>query len=142
MAHQILRHKGNPFPRSHHRLKGGPFCAQVLFSRFFLPFGNLFKLGIDLWPLLFVEFYFCQASLVINGNRRLIFNGPQHVVRIDVIAEDGGRAPVVPFNRRGGKADEGCPGQGVVHVAGITVDKIVLAAVCLIGNNNDIFPIG
>jgi hypothetical protein len=45
------------------------------------------------------------------------------------------------FNRRAGEPDERRLGQRVAHVLGETVNEIVLAAMRLVGNDDDIAPV-
>ena len=42
---------------------------------------------------------------------------------------------------RAGEADKGGVGEGVAHVAGEAVDEVVLAAVGLVGDDDDVAPI-
>ena len=48
----------------------------------------------------------------------------------------------VRFDRRAGEADERGIRQGVAHVAGEAVDEVVLAAVRLVGDHDDVAPVG
>ena len=65
-----------------------------------------------------------------------------NVVDANVIAEHSPRVGVGLFDRRSGKADEGGIRQRVTHMPRETVDKIVLAAVGLIRNDDNVAPLG
>jgi hypothetical protein len=49
---------------------------------------------------------------------------------------------VAKVDRRAREADERGARQGVAPVAGKSVDKVVLAAVGLVGDNHDVSPVG
>ena len=49
---------------------------------------------------------------------------------------------ILEFDGHSGKADKGGIGQGIAHVAGKSVDKVVLAAVGFVGNDDDVAALG
>ena len=68
-------------------------------------------------------------------------HGALDVVDVDVVAEDGARVAVGQLDRRAGEADERGVGQRVAHVAREAVDEVVLAAVRLVGDDDDVAPV-
>src|SRR5438067_358311 len=90
--------------------------------------------------LVFGEIDFSQTTFVENPNGCSIVNGALNVVDVNVIAEDGFSILVVGFNGRAGKADERSVFEGVVQMLGEAVNKIVLAAVRFVGNDNNVSP--
>ena len=64
------------------------------------------------------------------------------VVDADVVAEDCARVRVRQLDRRAGEADERGVGQRVAHVPREAVDEVVLAAVRLVGDHDDVAPLG
>ena len=98
----------------------------------------MFDTGIQNLPVILGEFDFGKAAFVINRHGRAIRYGLADVVNINVIAKDRFGVAVGCFDGRAGKADEGRFGQGVAHVAGKTVNEIVLAAVGLVGDDDDV----
>jgi hypothetical protein len=64
--------------------------------------------------------------------------GSSNVVDADAVAEDRPRVRVRLLDRRAGEAHEARLRQGVAHVAGEAVDEVVLAAVGLVGDDDDV----
>ena len=91
-------------------------------------------------PLALKQRQLSEAAFVVDRHRRPVLDGTLDVVDADVVAEDGAGVGVLEFDRRAGEADKGGVGQRVAHVAGETVDEVVLAAVGLVGDNHDVAP--
>ena len=51
------------------------------------------------------------------------------------------RESVLQLYRRSREANEGGVGQGVPHVAGVTVNEVVLTSVRLVGDDDDVAPL-
>ena len=142
MFHQIPCDQLDAFRCADQSLQRGPFAAQALFvALFLLGLGDLLEFHIQVWLFRFIQLDPCQPALVVDGHRGAIFHSPQDVVAVDVVAEDSRRAAVVLLNGGAGKADEGGIWKGVVHVAGKAVDKVILAAVGLVGDHHDVAPL-
>ena len=82
-----------------------------------------------------------EPALVVDGHRGAVLDGALDVVDADVVAEDGARVLVGELDRRAGEADERGVRQRVAHVPGEAVDEVVLAAVRLVGDDDDVAPV-
>ena len=60
------------------------------------------------------------------------------VVDVDVVAEDGLGVAVGEGDRRAGEGDQGRVRQGVAEVAGVAVEVVVVAAVRLVDDDDDV----
>ena len=67
---------------------------------------------------------------------------PLDVVDADVVAEHRAGVGVGLLDGRAGEADERGVRQRIAHVAGEAVDEVVLAAVRLVGDDDDVAPVG
>ena len=67
-----------------------------------------------------------------------ILHGALDVVDTDVVSEDGAGVGILKFNGCPREADEGGVGQRIPHVSGESIDEVVLAAVCLVGDHDDV----
>ena len=85
------------------------------------------------------ELEFGDAVLVIERNGVPVIDGLLEVVDGDVIAEDLLRPFLAGHQRRAGEADERSVRQGVPHVQR---EDVVLAAVRLVGDDDDVRPVG
>ena len=82
-----------------------------------------------------------EAALVVDAYGGAVLHRPLDVVDADVVPEDGARVRVLQLDGRAREADEGGVRQGVAHVAGEAVDELVLAAVGLVGDDDDVAPV-
>ena len=71
-----------------------------------------------------------------------VLHGALDVVDADVVAEHGARVRVLELDRRAGEADERGVRQRVAHVPREAVDEVVLAAVRLVGDHDDVAALG
>ena len=120
-------------------------CAHLVLS-FSLrstssPSVDLLELGVDLRPLGSFELQLGEPALVVDRHRGAVVDGALDVVDADVVAEDRARVGVGLLDRRAGEADERGVRQRVAHVAGEAVDEVVLAAVRLVGDDDDVAPV-
>ena len=83
-----------------------------------------------------------EAAFVVDRHRGAVLHGALDVVDADVVAEDRARVGVGELDRRAGEADERGVRQGVAHVPGEAVDEVVLAAVRLVGDDDDVAAVG
>ena len=107
-----------------------------------LALGDLLEVLVDLRPLGLVEFDLGQPALVVDPDGGPVLDGPLDVVDVDVVAEDGLGVLVGRLDGRAGEPDERGVGQGVSHVPGEAVDEVVLAAVGLVGDDDDVAAVG
>ena len=107
-----------------------------------LALGRLLKVRIDRGPLVLVDAKPGEAVLVVDRHGGAVLHRPLDVVDADVVAEDGARIRVAQLDWRAGEADERGVRQRVAHVAREAVDEVVLAAVRLVGDNDDVAPPG
>ena len=85
------------------------------------------------------ELQFGDAVLVVERDGGAVFDGLAEVVDADVVAEDIAGL-LLPDDQRGaGEGEEGGLGQGAAHVGG---ELVVLAAVRLIGDDDDVAAVG
>ena len=89
-----------------------------------------------------VEVQLGEAALVVDGHGGPVLDGALDVVDADVVAEDGAGVPVGQLHRGAGEADVGGVRQSVTHVAGEAVHEVVLAAVGLVGDDDDVASLG
>ncbi len=85
------------------------------------------------------QLQFRDAVLVIQRDSGVIDHRLLEVVDADVIAEDLLGEFLAGHERRAGEADEGGVGQGVAHVER---QQVVLAAVGLVGHDDDVGTLG
>ncbi len=76
-----------------------------------------------------------DAVLVVQRHGGAVVDRLLEVVDADVVAEDLARLLLAGDQRRAGEADEGGVGQGVAHVQR---QRVVLAAVRLVGHHDDV----
>ncbi len=119
-------------------LERGPLRFELLAAGVLLALGDLLELGVELRQLGGVEGQLGDAALVVDRHRGLVGDGPLDVVDADVVAEDRPRVRVLVVDGRAGEADERGIGKRVAHVAGEPVDEVVLAAVRLVGDDDDV----
>src|ERR1700730_3258018 len=97
--------------------------------------------SIDLGPLGGLQFQLGGPAFVIDRYCRAVDNRPLDVVDADIVAEDCARIGVGLLDRCPGKADKRSARQCVVQVPGKAVDEVVLAAMRLVGDDDDIAPL-
>ena len=90
----------------------------------------------------FVEGELGEAALVVDGHCGPVLHRAPDVVDADVVAEDGAGVGVLQFDGRAGEADERRVGERVAHVAGEAVYEVVLAAVRLVCDDDDVAALG
>ena len=117
-----------------------PLGLEPLLALDFLSLGGFLEIRVNCWPLGVIKFQPGQAAFVVDGHGGPVLHGTPDVVDADVIPENGPGVGVLQFNGRAGKPNEGSVGQGVPHVPGEAVDKVVLAAVGLVGNDHNVAP--
>ena len=108
----------------------------------FFAFGRVLKIRVNFRFFRRLQFQLGEPAFVENRHGRLVLDGALDVVNGNVIAKHCPRVGVGLFNRRAGEADEGGVRQRVAHVPGEAVNEIVLAAVRLVGNDDDVAPVG
>ena len=138
MRDDIPGDEPEPGRGAHDGLELRPLRLQLLLALGFLALGDLLETGIDPGQLGLVQRQLRQPALEIDRHGRPVLDGPFDVVDADVVAEHRPRVGVLELNRRAGEADERGVGQRVPHVAGIAVDEVVLAAVRLVGDHDDV----
>ena len=141
MIDDVPGHEPQPLFRADHRFELRPLGLDLLLALDLLPFGRLLEVRVDLRPFGIIQGQLGQTALVVDGHRGLVLHGPLDVVNADVIPEDGPGVGILQFNGRPRETDERGLGQGITHVPGITVDEVVLAAVRLVGDHDDVPPV-
>ena len=139
--HQVTGDELDAVVGADHRLELRPLALQLFLALDFLPLGRLLELRIDLRPLGFLHLEPRQPALVVDGHRRAIEHGALDVVDADVVAEHSARIGVGLLDRSPGEADERSVGQRVAHVPREAIDEVVLAAVRLVGDDDDVAPL-
>jgi hypothetical protein len=100
------------------------------------------EVRVNLRAFLRLQINLRQPRLVIDRHGGLVLLRLQDVVNVNVIAEHGLRILVTAFDRRAGEADERRLGQRIPDMLGEAVNEIVLAAVRLICDDDDVAPVG
>jgi hypothetical protein len=85
----------------------------------------------------FGDLEFRRAVLVEERHGGPVFDGLPEVINADVIAEDLAGAFLTGDQRRAGEGDELGVREGGTHVHG---QRVVLAAMCLVGEDDDVVP--
>ena len=142
MPHQIIRNQSNSFLSSDHSFQRRPFALEPLLLLNLFALSRFFKVFIEMRPLVRVQRQLRQTALVINLYRRSVFHSPLDVIYRDVIAKDRARVRIFQLNRRAGKTDERSIRQGVAHVPGKAVNKVILGAMRFVGNDDDVASFG
>ena len=88
--------------------------------------------------LLVGELQLRDPVLVVEGHRGPVFHGLTEVIDAHVVAEDLASLLLAHDERGAGEGEEGGPGQGRAHVER---QGVVLAAVGLVGDDDDILPL-
>ena len=147
-AHQLaIEGDANAAAHAHdHRLalEGFELCPlrlELLLTPDLLTLGGLLELWVDSRFPALVEGEFGQSAFIVDGYRGLVLDGALDVIDADIVAEYGPGVGVPELDRCSREADKGSLGQGIAHVAGIAVDEVVLAAVCLVSDDHDIAPL-
>ena len=135
-------HQRQPLLCADHRFELGPLGLELLLALDLLAFGRLLEAGVDLRALGIKERELGQPALVVDRHRSAVLHGALDVVNADVVAEHRARVGVLQLDRRAGKADERGVGKSVPHVPRESVDEVVLAAVRLVGDDDDVAPLG
>jgi len=108
---------------------------------------DLFALGgfleflVQLRPFRLIQLQFRQATLIVNGYGRPIPHRAFDVVDADIVAEHGAGVLIGQLNGRAGETDKRSIRQRLAHVPGEAVDEVVLAAVRLVGNHDDVVAV-
>jgi hypothetical protein len=97
---------------------------------------------VDLRPLGLVEHQLREPALVVDRHRGAVLDRALDVVHADVVAEHRPRVGILQLDRGAGEADEGRMGQRITHVPREAVDEVVLAAVRLVGDHDDVAAVG
>ena len=126
--------------RPHDGFELRPPGLEPLLAVDLLALGRLLEPGVDVRPFVLVEGELGEAALVVDWYRRLVLDRALDVVDADVVAEHRAGVGVLERDRCSGEADEGGVRQRVAHVAGEAVDEVVLAAVCLVGDDDHVAP--
>jgi len=84
-----------------------------------------------------------QPGLVVDRDGRAILDGLSEVVdQLDVLAEDVAGVPVGEGDRGAGERDERGVRQRVAQVAGVAVEVVVVGAVSLVNDDDDVAASG
>ena len=134
----VLGNEPEPRSGADDRFELRPLRLQLLLAVHFLAFRRFLEVGVDLRPLGLVQRELCQPALVEDRHGRAILDGALDVVDADVVAEHRAGVGVLQFDGRAGEADERGVRERVAHVAGEAVDEVVLAAVRLVGDDDDV----
>jgi hypothetical protein len=139
--HEVASDELQALLSPNHGLELRPLALELLSSLDLFTFGGLFKLGVNLRPLGFQQFKLRQPALVVDGHCRAIEDRALNVVNADVVAEHGARVCVRLLDRRACEADERRMWERVAHMPREAVDEVILAAVRLVGDDDDVAPL-
>ena len=141
MRDEIAGDDLDPVRGADDRFQLRPFGLEFLLALDLLALGQFLEFGVDLRPLRGLQLELGEPALVIDRHCRAVDDRALDVVDADVVAKDGARIGVGLLDRRAGEADERGVRQCVVQVPGEAVDEIVLAAMRLVGDHDDIAPL-
>src|SRR5699024_3718274 len=85
--------------------------------------------------------HFDQAWFKVNRDRCSVFDSSGEIINIDVISKNRACIAVLKRNRRTGERNEGGIREGITQMACITIKIVVVAAVSLINDNNNVLAI-
>ena len=142
MRHDIARDEGEAPFRADHGLQLRPAGLEAFLARDLLALGRLLEIRVDPGPPLRVEPEAGEAAFVIDRHRGAVLDRAPDIVDADIVAEDRAGVRIAPFDGRAGEADERGVRQRVAHVARIAVDEVVLPAMRLVGDDDDIAAFG
>ena len=142
VVNDVLGDLPDPFLGADYGFQLGPPGLELLAALDFLALGDLLELRVDGRFLGVVQGQLGEPALVVDRHGGPVVDGAPDVVDTDVVAEDGAGIGVLELDGSAGEANERGAGQGVAHVAGVPVDEIVLAAVGLVGDDNDVTAFG
>ena len=137
----VARNEGQALFGAYHGLELGPLGLELLLAIDLFAFGRLLEARVDVRALSLVEGDLGEAALVVDRDGGLVLDRPLDVVDADVIAKDRPGIGVFELHRSARETDEGGIGQGIAHVARVAVYEMLLAAVRLIGDHDDVPPI-
>ncbi len=138
VVHQVAGNPLNPVFGADHRFELRPLAFQLFLALDLFAFRSLFELWIDFRSFRFLQFELGEPALVIDRHGRSVHDRALNVVDADVLAEHGARVGVGFLDRCAGEADERRVRQRVAHVACEAVDEIVLTAVRLVRDYDNI----
>ena len=138
----VLGDEADALLRADDGLELRPARLQPLLALDLLALGGLVELLVDERMCVLVEGEFGEAVLVVDGDRGAVEHGLLDVVDADVVAEHRARVRVPQLDGRAREADERGVRQRVAHVPREAVDEVVLAAVRLVGDDDDVAPLG
>jgi len=100
--------------------------------------GDLFKFGIELGSLRFLEFQFRKSTLVIDWDGCSVLHCPLDIVDADIVTKNSTGVLIGQFDRGACETDKRSIWQRLPHMPGKAVDEIVLAAMRFICDNDDV----
>ena len=139
--HKVAGNELDPILRPDHGFELRPAALELLFALDLFAFGCFLKLGVDVRPLGLFQFQLGEPAFVVDGYGGAISYRPLDVVNADVVAEHRACVGVGLLDGGAGEADERGVWQCVAHVPREAVDEVVLAAVRLVGNDDDVTPL-
>src|SRR5699024_2102778 len=83
-----------------------------------------------------------QPGLEVDGHGGAVGPGTGEVVDVDHIAEDRAGIALGGVHRGAGEGQQGGVGQCVLQVPGVAVEVVVVAAVGLVDEQDDVGPVG
>ena len=98
-----------------------PLGLELFFGGEFFPFGDVFKVGVDVGLFVGVEVELGEAGFVVDLDGGFVFDSALDVVHVNVVAKDLLGVFVGGFDGGAGEADEGGIGQGIAQVFGETI---------------------
>ena len=141
VGHDVLGDLLHPLLRADDRLELRPLGLELLPALHLFALGGFLELRVYVRPLALFQGQLGKTALVVDGHRGPVLDGTLNVVDADVVSKHGARVGVLKLDGRPREADKGGVGQGVPHVTGVAVDEVVLAAVGLVGDDDDVAPI-
>ena len=83
-----------------------------------------------------------EPGLEVDGDGGAVLDGAGEVVDVDVVAEDGLGVALSLRDGRPRERDAAGVGEGVGEVAGVAVEVVIVAAVGLVDDDDDVGPFG
>ena len=103
--------------------------------------GDVIKLRIELWQRRRIKRKLRYAAFVVDRHRGLIRHRALNIVDADVVTKHRAGIGISLLDRRTGEPNEGRIRQRIAHIAREPIDEVVLAAMRLVSDHDDVLPI-
>src|SRR5699024_9910210 len=143
VRHEILGEFAHALRGPIHGVDHGHGLLQAVPFGIVQPGGGLVGSGVD---VLVAEVagldHLHQPGLEVDGHGGAVGHGTGEVVDVDHVTEDRAGVALGGVHRGAGEGQQGGVGQRVLQVPGVAVEVVVVAAVGLVDEQDDVGPVG